>query len=52
MISAEVARHVPERLISLGRHELCGARTEAETFTLAELLAWSHRPHARRRDAP
>ena len=52
VISAEVARHVPERLISLGRHELRGARTEAEVFTLAELLAWSHRPDARRRDAP
>ena len=52
VISAEVARHVPERLISLGRHELCGARTEAEVFTVAELLKWSHRPDARRRDAP
>ena len=39
VISAEVARHVPERLLSLGRHELRGARTEAEVFTLAELLA-------------
>ena len=52
VISAEVARHVPERLISLGRHELRGARSEAEIFTLAALLARSHRPHARRRDAP
>ena len=52
VISAEVARHVPERLISLGRHELRGACTEAKIFTLAALLARSHRPHARRRDAP
>ena len=52
VISAEVARHVPERLISLGRHELRGDRTEAELFTLAALLARSHRPHAHRRDAP
>ena len=51
-ISADVARHVPERLISLGRHELRSARTEAEVFTLAELLAWSHRPDVRRRGAP
>ena len=51
-ISADVARHVPERLISLGRYELRSARTEAEVFTLAELLAWSHRPDVRRRGAP
>ena len=30
---------MPERLLSLGRHEFRGARTEAEVFTLAELLA-------------
>ena len=52
VVSAEVARHVPERLTSLGRHELRGVRTEAEVFTLAELHAGSHRPDPPRRDAP
>ena len=39
-------------LISFGRHELRGDRTEAENFTLAELLAWSHCPQSHRRDTP